>query len=70
MAILLLFEKSDSLSYRELQETTNILEDQFPRYLQSLLDSKLLICFEVRTDDLVYYFRHYFNLLHFSSCRP
>ena len=44
MAILLLFEKTDSLSYRELQETTNILEEQFPRYLQSLLESKLLIC--------------------------
>ena len=44
MAILLLFEKTDSLSYSELQETTNILEDQFPRYLQSLLESKLLVC--------------------------
>ena len=42
MAILLLFEKSDSLSCKELQETTNIDEAQFPRYLQSLLDSKLL----------------------------
>ncbi len=44
MAILLLFEKTDSLSCRELRETTNIQEEQFPRYLQSLLEAKLLTC--------------------------
>ncbi len=44
MALLLLFEKSDSLSYNELLQTTNIQADQFPRYLQSLIDSKLLTC--------------------------
>merc|ERR1712241_113460 len=44
MSLLLLFEKSDSLSYRELQETTNISPEQFPRHLQSLLDAKLLTC--------------------------
>jgi hypothetical protein len=32
MAVLLLFEKSDSLSYAELQETTKLTDDQFPRY--------------------------------------
>lgn len=42
MSLLLLFEKSDSLSYKELQETTNISPEQFPRHLQSLLDAKLL----------------------------
>eukprot|EP00095_Tigriopus_kingsejongensis_P010955 maker-scaffold129_size324999-snap-gene-1.22 protein:Tk10955 transcript:maker-scaffold129_size324999-snap-gene-1.22-mRNA-1 annotation:"Cullin-2" len=44
MALLLLFEKSDTLSYSELQETTNIQADVFPRHVQSLLDSKLLVC--------------------------
>lgn len=44
MAILLLFEKSDSLNFSELEKTTNIQTDQFPKHLQSLLDSKLLIC--------------------------
>ncbi len=44
MALLLLFEKSDSLSYNELKATTKIAEDQFPRHVQSLLDAKLLIC--------------------------
>ena len=44
MALLLLFEKSDSLSYSELEKTTNIQAEQFPRYVQSLLDSKLLNC--------------------------
>eukprot|EP00088_Acartia_fossae_P025136 TRINITY_DN259_c0_g1_i1.p1 TRINITY_DN259_c0_g1~~TRINITY_DN259_c0_g1_i1.p1 ORF type:complete len:742 (+),score=174.52 TRINITY_DN259_c0_g1_i1:927-3152(+) len=42
MSILLLFDKSDSLSYSELQETTKLTDDQFPRYVQSLLDAKLL----------------------------
>ena len=44
MAILLLFEKSDSLSYSELHATTKIADDQFPRYVQSLLEAKLLDC--------------------------
>jgi len=43
MAVLLLFEQSDSLSYRDLQETTRLPEDQFPRYVQPLLDAKLLL---------------------------
>jgi len=49
MAVLLLFDKSDSLSYSELQETTKLADDQFPRYVQSLLDAKLLL---VSTDTL------------------
>ena len=44
MALLLLFEKSDNLSYKELQATTKMAEDQFPRYVQSLLEAKLLNC--------------------------
>ena len=44
MALLLLFEKTDSLSCADLQKTTNIAQEQFPRYVQSLLDSKLMIC--------------------------
>jgi len=42
MAVLLLFDQTDSLSYLELQETTKLADDQFPRYVQSLLDAKLL----------------------------
>ena len=65
MAVLLLFDKSDSLSFSELQETTKLADDQFPRYLdivdtlrlfnsyvryvQSLLDAKLL---QINTDTL------------------
>ena len=44
MALLLMFEKSDSLKLDELQTVTKIAPDQFPRYVQSLLDSKLLCC--------------------------
>lgn len=42
MSVLLLFDKSDTLSYLELQETTKLSDEQFPRYVQSLLDAKLL----------------------------
>lgn len=49
MAVLLLFDKSDSLSYRELQETTKLTDDQFPRYVQSLVEAKLLT---ITTDSL------------------
>ena len=31
MSVLLLFDKSDSLNYVELQEATKLPEDQFPR---------------------------------------
>lgn len=43
MSILLLFEKSDNLSYNELKATTKISDDQFPRHVQSLLEAKLLL---------------------------
>ena len=44
MAILLLFEKSDNLSYNELKATTKISDDHFPKHVQSLLEAKLLTC--------------------------
>ena len=31
MSVLLLFDKSDSLSYGELMKATQLAEDQFPR---------------------------------------
>jgi len=49
MSVLLLFDKSDSLSYSDLQETTKLTDDQFPRHVQSLLDAKLL---NINTDTL------------------
>jgi len=42
MALLLLFEKSDNLNYKELHATTKMSDEQFPRYVQSLIDAKLL----------------------------
>ena len=42
MSILLLFEKSDSLSYNELKATTKISDDHFPKHVQSLVEAKLL----------------------------
>ena len=42
MALLLLFEKSDNLNYKELHTTTKMSDEQFPRYVQSLIDAKLL----------------------------
>ncbi|XP_063220208.1 cullin-2 isoform X2 [Bacillus rossius redtenbacheri] len=44
MAILLQFEKSNSLSYSELQESTQLNSEQFSRHIASLVDSKLITC--------------------------
>lgn len=43
MAILLMFEKSDSLTCRELMEATKLNAEHFQKYVQSLIESKLLI---------------------------
>lgn len=67
MALLLLFEKSESLSYDELRETTNIQAEAFPRHVQSLLDSKLLLCnTEVRKSTFLHWKAHWVVYL-FSS---
>lgn len=42
MAILHLFEKSDSLTYEELQQSTKLNEDQLIKHLQGLIDAKLI----------------------------
>ena len=39
MAVLLLFDQTDSLSYAELQETTKLADDQFPRSTSSTSSS-------------------------------
>lgn len=44
MAILLLFEKRDSISCKEIRETLQLNREQFQRYAVSLIDSKLLFC--------------------------
>lgn len=42
MAMLLMFEKVDNLTCNELQTHTHLNDEQFVKFLQSLLDSKLL----------------------------
>lgn len=42
MALLLPFEGADSLSVRDLQESTQLSDDQLARQLQGLLDARLL----------------------------
>jgi len=42
MAILLMFEKSNSLTCRELMEATKLNTEHFQKYVQSLIESKLL----------------------------
>lgn len=42
MAILLLFEKTDELTGREIQDGTQLSGDQLQKQLQSLIDAKLL----------------------------
>ncbi len=48
MAVLLLFEKSDSLSYEDLKETTKLTDDQFPR-------SDLLIFFQLSKTEIRFF---------------
>lgn len=43
MAILHLFESSDSLSYADLKENTRLSEEQLVKHLQSLLDARLIL---------------------------
>ncbi|XP_069703724.1 cullin-2 isoform X1 [Periplaneta americana] len=43
MAILLLFEKTDSLTCKEVQESLQLNADQFGKHLTSLLESKILL---------------------------
>lgn len=44
MAILLLFERADSLTHKELQTTLQLNSEQFSKHLASLLDCKILLC--------------------------
>lgn len=46
MAILLLFEKSDSLTYQEVQESTQLNCEQLQKHVQGLLEAKLLLTSE------------------------
>jgi cullin 2 len=43
MAILLLFEKTDSLTCKEVQESLQLNAEQFGKHLVSLIESKLLL---------------------------
>ena len=43
MALLLMFEKTDSYKLDELEKATQIAKDQFIKNVQSLLESKLLV---------------------------
>ena len=51
MALLLMFENSDSLNAKDLQTATKISPEQFPRYVQSLVDAKLLLCDKDEVDN-------------------
>jgi len=44
LAILVLFEKANDLTSREIQEATQLSDDPCERHIQSLLDCKLLEC--------------------------
>lgn len=44
MAILLMFEHSDSLTCTEIQSNLQLNNEQFNKHAASLVDCKLLIC--------------------------
>lgn len=46
MAILLLFESSDQLTYKEIQDNTKLTDEQLQRHLQSLTDLKILLVYQ------------------------
>ncbi|XP_030747563.1 cullin-2 [Sitophilus oryzae] len=52
MAILLLFEKSDTLSCKEIRETLQLNSEQFKRHAVSLVDSKLLLADTEEIDEV------------------
>jgi len=41
---MLMFENLDSIPYKELLDATKISEEHFPKFIQTLLDAKLLNC--------------------------
>jgi cullin 2 len=43
MAILLLVEKTDSLTCKEVQESLQLNSEQFGKHLMSLIESKILL---------------------------
>lgn len=43
MAILLLFESTDSLHYKEIQDSLQLNKDMLQKHIQSLVESKLLL---------------------------
>ena len=43
MAVLLLFEDTDSLSCEEVQKTLQLNSEQFTKHITSLIDCKLLL---------------------------
>lgn len=51
---MLMFESLDSIPYKELLEATKISEEHFPKFIQTLLDAKLLDCStQVKTNNIV-----------------
>lgn len=44
IALLISFETSDIMTYRDIRDATRLTDDQFSRHLQSLIECKLLEC--------------------------
>lgn len=54
MAMLLLFESSDSLTASEIQGTLQLNNEQFQKHLASLIDCKLIVTSsEVKDPNLI-----------------
>lgn len=53
MAILLLFQNADTLSYAELQENTKLNDDQLVKQAQSLIECKLLLTENVSNENIM-----------------
>lgn len=51
MSVLLLFEGCDEMSCKDMQNTLQLNSDIFQKYIQSLLDAKLLVADNEKLED-------------------
>ncbi|RWS05916.1 cullin-2-like protein [Dinothrombium tinctorium] len=68
MAILLLFESVNSLTYKEIEENTKIADDQLIKRLNSLVESKLLLTSLAESAQVTPETKYYLNLEFSNRC--
>lgn len=70
MATLLLFENTNSLTYKEIKESLQLNSEQYHRYAASLIDSKLLLAETAVRISLWFLYRCFNQALGFQDLKP